>query len=286
MRWKLFVASAILGSLVFQTLTSEAEQREALAVPYASQFDGSQFAATDCGPASVAMAINYATGEHLTPLQARQAIMRLPGGGYAANPASGTAVQDLAKLARAHNVEAFTGDGAASTGWGPERIRVHLQQGHPVIVLTRLGYLAGYNPSSQLDHYILLTGANGTGYVYNDPASPNGAKRAISEKQLQAAQRASGVPGQGVAFAGPASDAKAHRSAPAPQAAATRQVTVARGDTLSQLAERYGVELQQIVALNGPALRNIHHIEVGQVLKLPLGSDQAQQETPRAVAAQ
>jgi LysM repeat protein len=271
---------------VFQTLTSEAEQREALGVPYASQFDGSQFAATDCGPASVAMAINYATGEHLTPLQARQAIMRLPGGGYASNPSAGTAVQDLAKLARAHNVEPFLGDGAASTGWGPERIRHHLQQGHPVIVLTRLAFLPGYSPNSQIDHYILLTGANGTGYVYNDPALPNGAKKAISEKQLQTAQRAAGVPGQGVAFAGPPNEVKPQTSAPPPQGAPTRQVTVARGDTLSQLAERYGVELQQIVALNGAALRNIHHIEVGQVIKLPLRRDEAQPEAQRVVAAQ
>jgi nucleoid-associated protein YgaU len=52
------------------------------------------------------------------------------------------------------------------------------------------------------------------------------------------------------------------------------------------LAERYGVELQQIVALNGAALRNIHHIEVGQVIKLPLRRDEAQPEAQRVVAAQ
>jgi LysM repeat protein len=269
MRWKVFVASAVLASVVFQTLSADAEQRDALPVPFATQLDGSAFAATDCGPASVAMAINYATGGHLTPLQARQAIMRLPGGGYAANPSSGTAIQDLARLAGAHHVDAFLGDGAASTGWGPERIRLHLSQGHPVIVLTRLAQLPGYAPTSQVDHYIILTGANTAGYVYNDPAMGNGAKRAISEKQLQVAQRAAGVPGQGAAFAGRANAPTASSAPGKPTDGPTRQVTVARGDTLSQLAERYGVELQQIVALNRPALPNIDHIEVGQVLKLP-----------------
>jgi LysM repeat protein len=273
MRWKLFIASAILASLVFQSLTTEAEQRDALPVAFLSQFDGSPFAATDCGPASVAMAINYATGEHLTPLQARQAIIHLPGGGYAANPSSGTAIQDLARLARAHNVDAFVGDGAASTGWGPERIRLHLSQGHPVIVLTRLGYLPGYSPTAQVDHYIVLTGANGSGYVYNDPALPTGNKRTISDKQLQIAQRMAGVPGQGAAFAGPAPAAAERASAP-PTGQTYLQVTVKRGDTLSQLAERFGVDLQHVVALNH--LPNLDHIEVGQVLKIPEDPSQAQ----------
>src|ERR1051326_3526290 len=111
------------------------------------------------------MAIDYATGEKLTPLQAPQALIKLPGAGYAANPDSGTAIGDLARVARAHNVETFMGDGAASTGWGPERIRSHLNQGHPVIVLTRLAYLPGYKPTSQVDHYILLIGATASGYI-------------------------------------------------------------------------------------------------------------------------
>jgi LysM repeat protein len=276
MRWKVFIASAILGSLIFQTVTADAEQRDALPVPFVSQFDGSLFAATDCGPATVAMAIDFATGERVAPLQLRQAITRLPGGGYAANPASGTAIQDLARIARAHKVEAFLGDGAASTGWGPERIRLHLSQGHPVVVLTRLAYLPGYSPTSQIDHYIILTGANGAGYTYNDPALANGHKRTLTEKQLQTAQRTSSVPGQGVAFAGPVKTPSV--AAPEP-AMPTRQITVARGDTLSELAARHGIELQQIVALNRAALPNINHIEVGQLLTVP-----DRRSTPEGVA--
>jgi len=264
--WKIFAATAILASLAFQVSPTNAEQRAALSVPFASQFDGSPFAATDCGPASVAMAINYATGEHLSPLQARQAIIHLPGGGYAANPASGIAIQDLARVARLHNVEAFLGDGAASTGWSAERIRKHLAQGHPVIVLTRLAYLPGYSPNSQVDHYIILIGANAAEYVYNDPAIAGGAKRVISEKQLQLAQRMAGAPGQGVAFGGLAEPEPATA---AEAAGPTQQVTVAPGDTLSGLAVRYDVELRQIVSLNRKTLPNVDHIEVGQVLTIP-----------------
>jgi LysM repeat protein len=273
MRWKLFIASAILASLVFQVIPSSAAQPDALPVPFSTQFDGSAFAASDCGPASVAMAINYATGDHLTALQVRQAIAKLPGGGYASNPDNGTAIGDLARIARAHNVETFMGDGAASTGWGPERIRNQLAQDHPVIVLTRIGYLPGYNTSKPIDHYIILTGASASGYVYNDPAMSNGARRTITDKQLQLAERMSSVPGQGAAFAGPA-NAKPTPTTdkPAQPDTPTTHVTVLAGDTLSQIAERYGVELKQIMDLNPKTIKNANHIEVGQVLVLPAGA--------------
>jgi len=267
MRWKLFIVGVLLGSLAFQTLPGAAAPRDALAVTFMTQFDGSAFAATNCGPASVAMAINFATGQKLTPLQVRQAIARLPGGGYAANPGSGTAVGDLARIARTHNVQVFMGDGAASVGWGPERIRRHLEQDHPVIVLTRLAHLPGYSPTSQIDHYIVLIGANASGYVYHDPGQSSGAKRSISERQLQLAQKASGVPGQGVAFAGPKSAASP--SAASVPTAETMKYTVERGDTVSELAQKHGISQQELVSLNRGVLRNVNHIEVGQVLTLP-----------------
>jgi hypothetical protein len=133
-----------------------------------------------------------------------------------------------------------------------------------VIVLTRLAYLPGYSPTSQIDHYIVLTGATPSGYVYNDPALANGLGRTISERQLHLAQQASSVPGQGAAFAGPQ-----QRSVPEP-ATPTIKITVRPGDTLSHIAQRYSMEVQQIAELNRATLININHIEVGQVLALPL----------------
>jgi LysM repeat protein len=270
MWWKLFILGGLVGSLVFQVLPSSAEQGEPMAVPFSSQMDGSAFAQTDCGPASVAMAINYATGEKLTPLQARQAIMKLPGGGYASNPGSGTAIGDLARIARLHSLETFMGDGAASTGWGPERIRKHLAQGHPVIVLTRLANLPGYQASAQVDHYILLTGATTSGYVYHDPGMTNGARRSITESQLQLAQRTSSVPGQGVALSGPTLRAAAVGEPKAlTEAPATATLTVVRGDTLWGIATRLGITLDDLVALNRDRVRNVNQIQVGQVLRVP-----------------
>ena len=47
-----------------------------------------------------------------------------------------------------------------------------------------------------------------------------------------------------------------------------RYHTVARGDTLSAIASRYGVTARELVAING--LRDAHLIRVGQTLRLPV----------------
>jgi LysM repeat protein len=281
MRWRTLFFGAVLGTLAFQAFDAAPmllAGSGGLALPFLNQFDGSAYAATDCGPASVAMVIDFETGEHLTPLQARQAIIKLPGAGYAANPNSGTAIQDLGRLARAHGLDTFAGDGAASTGWGPERLRKHLDQGHPVIVLTRVGYLPGYTPGTPIDHYIVLTGTTPTGYVYQDPALSNGAGRTITVHQLQLAQGASSVPGQGMAFDGPGLKAASlELSQDAEQAAveqAVVEITVAPGDTLSKIATRYNVGLADLIGLNRDTIRNPNLIHVGQVLRVP-GDDSA-----------
>ncbi|MDQ3811681.1 MAG: LysM peptidoglycan-binding domain-containing protein, partial [Chloroflexota bacterium] len=272
MRWKLFIVGVLLGSLAFQSLTTSADQASGMSVPFLTQFDGSAYAGTNCGPASVAMAINYATGKSLKPIDVRQAIIKLPGGGYAASTESGTAVGDLARVARANGVEVFMGDGPGSTGWGPERIRKHLGEGHTVIVLVRLAYMPGYSGSSQFDHYVLLIGATASGYVYNDPGLSAGARRTIGEQQLRLAQRNTSVPTQGAAFAGP-SGARAAVAESSGQSVVAAQpaftITVAPGDTLSQLAERYGVAQKDIVALNRAVIANVNLIKAGQVLALP-----------------
>ena len=46
------------------------------------------------------------------------------------------------------------------------------------------------------------------------------------------------------------------------------QTVVKSGDTLSKIANRYGVSVQQIAAIN-PQITNINRIQVGQVINLP-----------------
>ena len=271
MRWRTLFIGAVFGTLIYQAFDAAPmllAGSSGLALPFLNQFDGSAYAATDCGPASVAMVIDFETGEHLTPLQARQAIIKLPGAGYAANPNSGTAIQDLGRLARAHGLEVIAGDGAASIGWGPERLRKHLDQGHPVIVLTRVGYLPGYTPGTPIDHYIVLTGTTASGYVYQDPALSNGAGRTISVHQLQLAQAASSVPGQGMAFDGPGLKAASiELSQDVDQTVV--EIAVQPGDTLSKIATRYNVALADLIGVNRTTITNPNLIHVGQIVRVP-----------------
>ena len=53
---------------------------------------------------------------------------------------------------------------------------------------------------------------------------------------------------------------------------ASQSVTIVRGDTLYGLAQRFGVTLDDLVAVNRDQVRNVNHIEVGQVLKVPVPS--------------
>jgi LysM repeat protein len=52
-----------------------------------------------------------------------------------------------------------------------------------------------------------------------------------------------------------------------PLPALAGQVTVKSGETLSEIADRYGISLTQLMKLNG--ITKANHVEVGQVLKVP-----------------
>ncbi|HXF61238.1 MAG TPA: LysM domain-containing protein, partial [Caldilineaceae bacterium] len=67
-----------------------------------------------------------------------------------------------------------------------------------------------------------------------------------------------------------------HLSAPAhAQPAAETTYTVAPGDTLFLIAQRFGVPLETLIAANG--ITNPDVIEVGQVLVIPTGAAPAPQ---------
>ncbi len=54
--------------------------------------------------------------------------------------------------------------------------------------------------------------------------------------------------------------------------AAEQTYTVAAGDTLFSIAQRYGVTVEELAARNG--IVNVHRIEVGQVLVIPAAGSQ------------
>ena len=59
-------------------------------------------------------------------------------------------------------------------------------------------------------------------------------------------------------------------SALMPLQAGAASITVKPGDTISGLADRYGVSVERLMRANG--IRNSNHVEVGQTLRLPSGA--------------
>jgi hypothetical protein len=78
--------------------------------------------------------------------------------------------------------------------WGLDDIRAHIGQGHPVIAQVRYRSLPGRGGAYYFgDHYILVTGVVGDGFLYNDPIDVDGLgwDRVISGATLRVAMNAS-----------------------------------------------------------------------------------------------
>jgi LysM repeat protein len=89
-------------------------------------------------------------------------------------------------------------------------------------------------------------------------------------------------PGQVLALAGPAAASAAPAPAPAAPAPATTTYTVARGDTISGIAGRFGVTTKAVLAANGLSSSSL--IFPGQKVRIP-GITTAAINTPAPVVA-
>ena len=66
--------------------------------------------------------------------------------------------------------------------WDLDDIRAHIQRGQPVIVQVRYRSLPGRGGAYYFgDHYILVTGMVGDGFLYNDPIDIDGVVRNVHE---------------------------------------------------------------------------------------------------------
>src|SRR5919202_5027838 len=160
--------------------------------PYRSQLDGSPFQEANCGPTAVGMALDT-FGVAVPPRQLRAEALdaqRMYGNGV------GTLITALAQVAQAQGLEAMglRESSGALRQWGLDDIRAHVQQGHPVIVQVRYRSLPGRGGAYYFgDHYILVTGIVGDGFLYNDPIDIDGIgwDRIISGATLRTAMNAS-----------------------------------------------------------------------------------------------
>jgi LysM repeat protein len=160
--------------------------------PYRSQLDGSPYAEANCGPTAVGMALD-AFGVSLPPRQLRAEALdaqHMYGNGV------GTLITALAQVVQQNGLAALglRDDSGGLHKWSLDDISSQVRQGHPVIAQVRYRSLPGRGGAYYFgDHYILVTGVVGAGFLYNDPIDVDGLgwDRVISGPTLQVAMNAS-----------------------------------------------------------------------------------------------
>lgn len=164
--------------------------RVAAVPPYVTQLDGSQYAASDCGPAVLSMALG-AYGVDDDVLDLRQRTHTYQGTWPAVRV--GTALQYVAQVADDFGLLTHGLRDADDSfhQWTVDEIADQVQQGRLVIPLVRFNLLPGHEDSGvRFGHYILIYAFDGAGFTYHDPAMrpvSEGPGRWISAAQLDQA---------------------------------------------------------------------------------------------------
>jgi hypothetical protein len=156
-----------------------------LQAPYHSQFDGTIWAESNCGPTTLAMALG-ALGVHADQLALRMVADRQMG---MHDPNNGTTWESLAYAAQQHGVSTgglYTSRRSYRT-WTLGDLKKELNRGRPVMLLVRFWDLPDHLQSTFAgDHYILALGfAQNGNLIYHDSAMRgDGLYRMISPTQL------------------------------------------------------------------------------------------------------
>jgi LysM repeat protein len=155
-----------------------------ISAPYFSQFDGSVWAQSNCGPAALAMALG---GLDLAaqPLELRALTNKQM---HSSNPQNGTTWEALAYAA--HQKGAVTAglyQGRYYRKWTTADLKAELSQKHPVLLLVRYRALPDHRQSAYYgDHYIVALGFDRQGnLIYDDPAiHGDGSDRTLTPAEL------------------------------------------------------------------------------------------------------
>jgi hypothetical protein len=160
-----------------------------LKVPYRTQLDGSSYAEANCGPTSVAMALE-AIGKVDTLESLRAAALQLQDTPRCDD--CGTFIQHLASLAEMRGAKTFNlrDDPESFHRWTLDEIRQQLRDGRVVIPQVKYRFLPGRAKVQYYgDHYIVIVGLAGDSFIYNDPVDSDGRGygRLISASALEQA---------------------------------------------------------------------------------------------------
>ncbi|HYU21355.1 MAG TPA: C39 family peptidase [Chloroflexota bacterium] len=167
-----------------------------LRVPYQSQLDDSPYADANCGPTSVAMALEaFGLPERTSSLRSAA----LAEQGTPDCDECGVDIEHLASVARASGLSVYglRGEDEDLRSWSLDDVRAQLRAGRVIIAEVRYRLLPGRATSPYWDdHYIVLSGILADRFIYNDSidADGTGYGRLISAEGLQRAMAASNVP--------------------------------------------------------------------------------------------
>jgi LysM repeat protein len=159
--------------------------------PYRSQLDGSAYAAANCGPTAIGMALN-AFGVDIAPAQLRSETLNNQ---HMWGNHTGTLITALADTVQQHGLQALdlSEEDGSIHRWTVDEVRAQVEALHPVVVQVRYRNLPGRGGAPYYgDHYITVTGAVPGGFLYNDPIDHDGVgwDRVISDERLTAAMDA------------------------------------------------------------------------------------------------
>jgi uncharacterized protein YvpB len=158
-----------------------------LDAPFHSQFDGTIWAESNCGPTTLSMALG-ALGVNADQIALRRLANAQMG---ISSPYNGTTWESLAYAAHVNGVKTEgLYNGQHYRSWTIDDLKNELDQGHPVVLLVRYWSLPDhYGSAFAGDHYIVALGFDQNGnLVYNDPAFyGDGSDRTISPSVLNRA---------------------------------------------------------------------------------------------------
>jgi hypothetical protein len=160
-----------------------------LKVPYRTQLDGSDYAEANCGPTSVAMALEaIGTSDTLESLRSEALkLQEMP-----RCDDCGTYIQHLASVAEMRGAKTYNlrDDPESFHRWTLDEIRQQLRDGRVVIPQVKYRNLPGRAKVPYGgDHYIVIVGLAGDSFLYNDPVDSDGRGygRLISASALEQA---------------------------------------------------------------------------------------------------
>lgn len=166
-------------------MTVSGPNRVQLSIPGRLQVDGTRYQYANCGMASLAEILE-ANGVYqvVSSLRERANVIQPP-----FSDVDGLAWETVIGVARQFGLEQRgLYDSAGYRRWTPQDVRDQIAAGNPVIVLVHYRTLPANRASqSSADHYVVITGFDGTDFIFNDSApyiGGNGVGMRMTENDL------------------------------------------------------------------------------------------------------